>query len=89
MTLTFALKVPYLAIFRLELGKAVAMLDFSNFNLSKWNISCKICFLNVWPKLPYSGTFGLEVEKAAVLWYFTLVSWNIFKHIISLKNKNP
>ena len=40
-TLNFELKIPYLAIFRLELEKSIAMLDFNTFNLSKCNISCK------------------------------------------------
>ena len=40
-TLTFALKIPYLDIFRLELEKPIVMLNFSPFNLSKCNVSCK------------------------------------------------
>ena len=40
-TLNFALKIPYLAIFRLELENTIVMLDFSTFNLSKYNISYK------------------------------------------------
>ena len=47
------------------------MLNFSTFNLSKCNISCKKkTFLNVGPKLFYLGIFGLELEKATVLWFF-------------------
>ena len=33
-------------------------------------ISCKKTFLNVGPKLFYLGIFGLELEKATVLWIF-------------------
>ena len=66
-TLTFALKIPYLDIFRLELEKPIVMLNFSPFNLSKCNVSCKQTFLNIGPKLSYFGIFGLELEKAAVL----------------------
>ena len=79
-TLHFALKIPYLAIFRLKLEKTIVMLNFSTFNLSKRNISCKKkTFLNVGPKLFYLGTFGLELEKVTVLWFFTSVSSNFFK----------
>ena len=42
-TLNLALKIPYVAIFRLELEKAIFMLTFSTFNLSKCKkkINCR------------------------------------------------
>ena len=46
-------------------------------------------FLNVGPKLSYLGIFGLELEKATVLWYFTSVPLNFSKHKILPKNKDP
>ena len=46
-------------------------------------------FLNVGPKLSHLGIFGLELEKATVLWYFTSAPSNVSKHKISTKNKNP
>ena len=63
-TSSFASKIPYLAIFRLELEKAIVMLDFTSFNLSKCNISCKkklhliqdqICLIQV--------VFGWDLKK--------------------------
>ena len=86
------MKIPYLAIFRLELEKTIVMLDFSTFNLSKCNISCKKLFYNflkTFSKLSYLGIFGLELEKATVRWYFTSAPSNSSKHKISSKNKNP
>ena len=78
-----------MAIFRLEIDKTIVMLDFSTFNLSKCDISCKKTFLNVGPKLSYLGIFGLELEKATVLWYFTSASSNFSKDKLFSKNKNP
>ena len=67
-TLNFALEIPYLAIFRLELEKTIVMLDFTTFNLSKCHISCKKnVFLNLGPHLSYMGIFGLELEKTTAL----------------------
>ena len=61
--LNFALKIPYLAIFRLELENNIVMLDFTTFNLSKCNVSCKKkIFLNLGPNF-----FGLELEKTTIL----------------------
>ena len=66
-TLNFALKIPYLAIFWLEVEKTIVMVDFTTFNLSKCNISCKENFLNSGPNLSYLGISGLELEKTTVL----------------------
>ena len=49
----------------------------------------KKTFSNVGPKLSYLGIFGLELEKATVLWYFTSLPSNFSKYKISPKNKNP
>ena len=66
------MKLPYLAILRLGLAKTIAMLDCSIFNLPKFNISeKKKKKINARPKLSYLGIFGLELEKATALWYFT------------------
>ena len=40
-TLYIAQKTPCFVVFRLELEKAIIIIDFSTFNLSKCNISCK------------------------------------------------
>ena len=61
------------------------MFDFSNFNLSKCNISCKIKKKKKKRKT-YLCIFGLELEKATVLWYFTSAHSIFFKHKISTKN---
>ena len=55
------------------------MLDFTTFNLSKCNISCKKTFQNLGPNLSYLGIFGLELEKTTVLCYFTSAP-QIFSH---------
>ena len=65
------MKLPYLAILRLGLAKTIAMIDCSIFNLPKFNISAKKKKINARPKLSYLGIFGLELEKATALWYFT------------------
>ena len=57
-TLNFALKMPYLAIFRLELEKTIVMLDFTTFNLSKCIFLAKKIFLNLGLNF-----LGLELEK--------------------------
>ena len=72
----------------LELQKTTVLLDFSTFSLSKYNIPCKKAFLNKVPKLSYLGIFGLELEKATVLWYFTTAPSNLSKHKILTKTKN-
>ena len=75
-TLNFELKRPYLAIFRLELGKTIVLLDFSTVNLSKCNISCKKKKkkkLNVGLNLFYLGIFELELKfwtKIVLIRYF-------------------
>ena len=61
-TLNFALKIPYLAIFRLELEKTISTFSFSN-----CNISCKKTLLDLEPNLFYISIFGLEFEKTTVL----------------------
>ena len=71
-----------MAIFRLKLEKTIVALDFSIFSLSKYNISCKNLSLNVAPKFPYLDNFGLELEKATVLWDFTSTLSNFSKHRI-------
>ena len=78
-TLNFAMEIPYLAIFRVKLENNIFMLHFSTFNLSKCNISCKKTFLNAGPKLFYLGTFGLELEKATVLWFFYISNLKFFQ----------
>ena len=65
------MKIPYLAIFRLKLEKTITRLDFSTFNLSKCNISCKRNFFKCRPKLYYLGLFVRELGRATLLWYFT------------------
>ena len=56
------------------------MLNFSTFNLSKCNISCKKkTFLNVGPKLFYLGIFGLELRKATLLWIFYISTPEFFQ----------
>ena len=72
-TLNFALKRPYLAIFRLELEKTIFLLYFSTVNLSKCNISCKKKKLNVGLNLFYLGIFELELKfwtKIVLIGYF-------------------
>ena len=39
----------------------------------------KKTFLNAGPKLFYLGTFGLELEKATVLWFFYISNLKIFQ----------
>ena len=73
------MKIPYLAIFGLELEKTIVMFNFSSFNLSKCNISCKKTFLNVGLKLFYLGVFVLELEKATELWFFYISTVNFFQ----------
>ena len=84
----FAVKIPYLAIFKPELKKTIVMLDCNTFTLQKCNISCKKTFLNRGPRLSYLGIFGLELKKATVLWYFTSTPSNFSNPKISTKNKN-
>ena len=76
-TLNFALKRPYLVIFRLELEKTIVLLDFSTINLSNCNISCKKNKkkkkLNVGLNLFYLGIFELELKiwtKIVLIGYF-------------------
>ena len=88
-TSNFALKIPYLLIFKLKLEKTIALLDFNTFSLSKCITSCKKNLLKEGPKLSYLGIFGLELEKATALWYFTSTPSNFSKHKISTKSKNP
>ena len=77
-----------LAIFRLELEKTIVTVDFSTFNMLKCNISGKKTFLNVGPNCLFLVTFGLELEKATVLWYFTAVTSNFSIHKVS-SQKDP
>ena len=66
------MKIPYLAIFRLELQKTIARLDFSTFNLSKCNTSSKKKnFFKCRTKIVLFGYFWLELEKATLLYFFT------------------
>ena len=82
------MQTPYLAIFRLELEKTIVMPDFSISSVCQNVIFlAKRNFLNEGSKLSYSGIFGLELEKATVLWYFISTSSNFSKHKISTKNK--
>ena len=82
---TFALKIPYLAIFRLELEKIIAMLDFSTFNLSKCNISCKKTLLNVGPRLSYLGWNSKKLLYCGILHQHPKI---FRKRKISSSNKN-
>ena len=68
-----------MAIFRLQLEKTFVMHNFSTFNLSKSNISCKKIFLNVGSKLFYLGIFGLELRKATLLWIFYISTPEFFQ----------
>ena len=68
-----------MAIFRLQLENTFVMHNFSTFNLSKCNISCKKTFLNVGPKLFYLGIFGLELRKATLLWIFYISTPEFFQ----------
>ena len=61
--LTFVLKIPYLAIFRLELEKKLSCLTSAPSVCKKVIFLVKKTFLNVGPKLSYLGIFGLELEK--------------------------
>ena len=54
---TFALKIPYVATFRQMFEKAIVRLDFSTFNLSKCNISCKKYFFKCRNKIVSFGYF--------------------------------
>ena len=38
--------------------------------------------------MSYLGIFGLELEKAPVMWYFTSAPSNFSKHEISTKHKS-
>ena len=49
------MKIPYLAIFRLELEKTIVMLNFTTFNFLKLGIN-----------LSYLAISGLEFEKSTV-----------------------
>ena len=73
-----------MAIFRLEREKTIVMLDFTTFNLSKFNISSKKVCLNVRTKF-YLGMFELELEKAPVLWFFTSAPSKFFKQNVVQK----
>ena len=68
-----------MAIFRLQLENTFVMHNFSTFNLSKCNVSCKKTFLNVGPKLFYLGIFGLELRKATLLWIFYISTPEFFQ----------
>ena len=61
------LKIPYLAIFRLDLEKTIVMLDFTTFNLSKCNISYKNNFLKFRTKFVLFGYFWAGTQKTTVL----------------------
>ena len=64
-TLDFALKIPYLAIFWLEIEKAIVMLDFSTFNLLKGKVSCKKKdFLKYKTKIVLFGYFLAGTRKS-------------------------
>ena len=53
-----------MAIFRLELEKAIVMLDFSTFNLPKCNISCKNNFFECKTKIVLFGYFWTGTRKS-------------------------
>ena len=57
------LKIPYLAIFRLELEKTIVMLNFSVFNLPKCYISCKKFFFKFKTKIVLFGYFWAGTRK--------------------------
>ena len=62
------MKIPHLAISRLELEKTIVMIDFCTFSLSKCDISCKkFFFLNLEKKLSFLGIFRLEFQKTIVI----------------------
>ena len=44
-------------------------------------------FLNVGPKLFYLGIFGLELEKATVLWFFYISTLKFFQEKFCSKRK--
>ena len=60
----FELKIPYLAIFRLELEKTIVMFDFSTFNLLKCNISYKKNFFKCRTKIVLFGYFLAGTQKS-------------------------
>ena len=51
-------------LFRLEFEKAIAMLDFSTFNLSKCNISCKKNIFKCRTKIALFGYFCAGARKS-------------------------
>ena len=53
------------------------MLNFSTFNLSKYNISSRK--KTEGPKLFSLDIFGLELEKATVLWFFYISTYKFFQ----------
>ena len=59
------------------LEKANVMLNFSTFNLSKYNISSRK--KTEGPKLFSLDIFGLELEKATVLWFFYISTYKFFQ----------
>ena len=68
-------------IFRLELEKAIVMLDFSTFNLPKCNISCKNNFFECKTKIVLFGYFWTGTRKS----YYTVVFLHHHPQIFSTK----
>ena len=62
--------MPYLAIFRPNLKKLISCLTSAPSICQNIIFLAKKNFFNVGPKLFYLGIFGLEIEKATVVWFF-------------------
>ena len=91
-TLNFALKIPYLAIFRLELGKTIVMLDFTTFSLLKCNISFKKDFFKFRTKFVLFGCFwaGTRKNYCTVIFYIsTLKFFQTQNFVQKQKSLNP
>ena len=91
-TLNFALKIPYLAIFRLEPGKTIVVLDFTTFSLLKCNISFKKDFFKFRTKFVLFGCFWAGTRKyyCTVIFYIsTLKFFQTQNFVQKQKSLNP
>ena len=65
--------------------KTIVMFDFNSFSLSKCSISCQKTILNIGPKLPYLGIFGLELQKTKAVFKINILKFVKMQSFI--KNK--
>ena len=70
--------MPCFGIFRPELEKTVLIFEISTFQLVKMqSFMLKGKKINLGPKLPYWGIFGMELEKSVI---FEMSTLKFIKH---------